>query len=248
MIAVDRLIKAALAEDGYLEKGTSAQLDSKTANAGYNNFTKYGRDYDRLMKSRLNGQPWCAIFASMMFVRCFGVDTAKQMIGGNLFASCNTWINALKSSGLWREKTMIAKPGDVIFFSDAKGTAVHVGIVTAAGGRIETVEGNTSSAPGVDANGGAVRTKSYAHNYARIYGYGRPRYELVKGGDDMTGEEIYKALTEFFEKQSLPEWAKEEFTDAVKMGITDGSNPMQLIPRYQAAIMVKRAKGKKEVG
>lgn len=28
---------------------------------------------------------------------------------------------------------------------------------------------------------------------------------------------------------------------AVAMGITDGKNPMQLIPRYQAAIMAKRA-------
>jgi len=32
-----------------------------------------------------------------------------------------------------------------------------------------------------------------------------------------------------------------ELAEAVALGITDGKNPMQLIPRYQAAIMAKRA-------
>ena len=39
--------------------------------------------------------------------------------------------------------------------------------------------------------------------------------------------------------------AKEELEEAVKLGITDGKEPMQLIPRYQAAIMAKRATGRK---
>ena len=42
----------------------------------------------------------------------------------------------------------------------------------------------------------------------------------------------------------LPDWAKKEMEEAKAMGITDGTNPMQLIPRYQAAIMAKRAKSK----
>lgn len=59
--------------------------------------------------------------------------------------------------------------------------------------------------------------------------------------DDMTGEEIYTKLNEYLAEQPLPDWAKEEFQEAVDRGITDGTNPMQLIPRYQAAIMAKRA-------
>ena len=39
--------------------------------------------------------------------------------------------------------------------------------------------------------------------------------------------------------------AKEELEEAVKLGITDGKEPMQLIPRYQAAIMAKRARERK---
>ena len=43
--AQNKLIKVALNEEGYLEKNTNSQLDSKTENAGYNNYTKYARDH-----------------------------------------------------------------------------------------------------------------------------------------------------------------------------------------------------------
>lgn len=68
----------------------------------------------------------------------------------------------------------------------------------------------------------------------------------IKGGgkQDMTGEEIYIELQNYLKEQKLPDWAKKEIEEAKALGITDGTNPMQLIPRYQAAIMAKRAKGK----
>lgn len=59
--------------------------------------------------------------------------------------------------------------------------------------------------------------------------------------NDMTGEEIYNKLNEYLVDLSAPDWAKKELQEAVDMGITDGTRPMQLIPRYQAAIMCKRA-------
>lgn len=61
--------------------------------------------------------------------------------------------------------------------------------------------------------------------------------------DTMTGKEIYDALSAYMSSQNLPtNWdAKAEFEEAVAAGITDGSNPMGLIPRYQAAIMALRA-------
>ena len=42
----DKFVNIALAEIGYLEKRSNSQLDSKTANAGSNNYTKYGKWYD----------------------------------------------------------------------------------------------------------------------------------------------------------------------------------------------------------
>ena len=59
--------------------------------------------------------------------------------------------------------------------------------------------------------------------------------------ENMTGEQIYSKLNEYLSAQPAPDWAKDELERAVELGITDGERPMQLIPRYQAAIMAKRA-------
>ena len=59
--------------------------------------------------------------------------------------------------------------------------------------------------------------------------------------DDMTGEEIVRKINEYTAALPTPDWAEEELKEARELGITDGTNPMGLIPRYQAAIMAKRA-------
>ncbi|MPM04294.1 hypothetical protein SDC9_50570 [bioreactor metagenome] len=74
-----------------------------------------------------------------------------------------------------------------------------------------------------------------------------PQMPLYEEDDDMakmTGEEIYIALNEYLSDHEAPEWAKAELQEAVDLGITDGTRPMQLIPRYQAAIMAKRVASK----
>ena len=53
------------------------------------------------------------------------------------------------------------------------------------GGKVFTIEGNTSSAAGVVENGGAVASKSYSLTYNRIGGYGRPNYSLIQEDEDM---------------------------------------------------------------
>lgn len=53
-----KMVSIALGEVGYLEKRSSSNLDSKTANAGSNNYTKYGKWYG------LDGQAWCDMFVS----------------------------------------------------------------------------------------------------------------------------------------------------------------------------------------
>lgn len=58
--AINVVLGTAEEEIGYLEKKSNSQLDSKTANAGSNNYTKYWRD----IKPDYQGQPWCAAFVS----------------------------------------------------------------------------------------------------------------------------------------------------------------------------------------
>ena len=43
---------------------------------------------------------------------------------------------------------------------------------------VYTIEGNTSGASGVIANGGGVCQKKYKLNYSSIAGYGRPKYDV----------------------------------------------------------------------
>lgn len=247
MKSIERLLLIAAGEVGYLEKKTNAQLNDKTANAGSANFTKYARDLDKLKfyNGPKNGFAWCAVFADWCFVEAFGLETALKMTGqslGGYGAGCGESVRYYQKIGRFYRYNPQA--GDQIFFADGKGGMAHTGLVErVSGGRVYTIEGNTSGASGVVANGGGVCRKSYSLTYARIAGYGRPKFEIVE--DDMTGKEIYDALQGYLKEQPLPEWAKAELAEAVELGITDGSNPCQLVPRYQAAIMALRAvKGK----
>lgn len=57
----------------------------------------------------------------------------------------------------------------------------------------------------------------------------------------LTGEEIYYKLQAYLETRAVPAWALEELNQAEALAITDGSVPMGMTPRFQAAIMAKRA-------
>lgn len=70
------------------------------------------------------------------------------------------------------------------------------------------------------------------------FGLQRPKQEQE---ETMTGKEIYDKLTEHTKTLEVPAWAREELEEARAAGITDDSSPMQLIPRYQAALMAYRA-------
>lgn len=172
--SVEKLIKIARAEVGYLEKKSDKDLDRKTANAGSNNFTKYARD----LYPSLQGQPWCDMFVDWCFVQAFGKVRAQQLIGGGFSAYTPTSAQYYKNIGQWR--TDKPEPGDQIFFRNSTRIC-HTGIVTKVEGeKVYTIEGNTSGASGVIANGGGVREKSYSLSDPGIAGYGRPDWWLVE--------------------------------------------------------------------
>lgn len=192
MTAVERLIKTAEAEIGYLEKATNANLDSKTANAGKNNWTKYARDLDgigKIYNGKKNGYEWCDIFVDWCFITTFGQEIATQLLCQplkGLGAGVRWSADYYKQKGRFKEEN--PKPGDQIFFGDDHSWW-HTGLVVdVRGGTVYTIEGNTSTASGVVANGGGVAKKSYSLTYRNIKGYGRPDYSIVK-------EEAAKPIT-----------------------------------------------------
>lgn len=182
---VDKVIKIAEAEVGYLEKKTNSNLSSKTANAGYNNYTKYAHEFDtkypNFYNGKKNGYSWCDVFVDWLFVKAFGVDNALVLLGQPLksYGAGCTWSSRyFKQIGRFYTTP---KVGDQIFFKDSSGDPCHTGIVyKVTTTKVYTIEGNTSSASGVVANGGAVAKKSYSRSYSRIYGYGRPKYDAEK--------------------------------------------------------------------
>lgn len=175
------IIALAQNEIGYLEKASNSQLDSKTANAGYNNWTKYARDLDNIpgfFNGPKNGYPWCASFYCWLFVKSFGVEQARKMLYlpvNSLAAGCDYALGYYKKNGAFYSEP---KAGDQIFFSSSRGGVAHTGLVEkVTASTVYTIEGNTSTSAGVIANGGGVCRKSYSIGYSRIIGYGRPKYD-----------------------------------------------------------------------
>lgn len=175
-----KVIDLALSEVGYLEKASNKDLDSKTANAGSKNFTKYSRDLweVKFFNGRKQGVAWCAVFVAWNFFKAFGKDAALKLLcqpsSGNCGAGCKYIYRYFKAKGQWHKSN--PQPGDVIvFYNSTKTSYAHTGLVYKVdNSKVYTVEGNTSGASGVIANGGGVCKKSYALNYGRIAGYGRP--------------------------------------------------------------------------
>lgn len=175
-----KVIDIAIGEVGYLEKASNYNLDSKTANSGSNNYTKYARDLDNIpgfYNGKKNGYAWCDCFVDWCFVQAYGVDGAKTLLcqpNNSLGAGCTYSAQYYKMKSQFY--TSNPQPGDQIFFGNAR-ESTHTGLVYAVdSARVYTVEGNTSGASGVIANGGGVCKKSYPLNYSGIYGYGRPNY------------------------------------------------------------------------
>ena len=146
-------------EEGYIEKASAKNLDSKTANKGTNNYTKYSRDVNNNGLMGCQAQPWCGTFQFATEMYEFGKDEAlknwgmnsKNYVGYNCFAT----YNAFKSRG---KVGMTPKLGALVIFNFS-----HMGRVLdiySRNGRryYHCAEGNTSANLN-DRNGGQVKIK-----------------------------------------------------------------------------------------
>lgn len=177
-----KVLEIAKSEVGYLEKASNNMLESKTGNAGFNNYTKYGKDMG------CNGDFWCDAFVDWCFLKAYGKEKAKKLLGG--FSNYTpTSAQYFKNMGRYFKSP---KVGDIIFFKN-NTRICHTGIVyKVTGERVYTIEGNTSSEAGVIRNGGSVAYKSYDLSNSRIAGYGRPDYSIVP--DNIVKSEDIKSV------------------------------------------------------
>lgn len=214
-----KVIKVLQDEIGYLEKKSKKNLDDKTANAGYNNYTKYARDLDALgyfYNGPKNGHAYCDVTVDWAFVQAYGVEDAlrllcqpKKSYGAGVKYSRNYY---KKKKQFYKKNP---KRGDQIFFwKPNRIQLAHTGLVVKVDDTyVYTIEGNTSRNRGVVANGGGVWDKKYKLTYKLICGYGRPAYD-----EEPTTETETSAVPETIPVVSTPtpEPVSKKATDSAK--------------------------------
>lgn len=221
MNAIDKLIQIAKNEVGYLEKASNSQLDSKTANAGSNNYTKYWRD----VKPSYQGQPWCAGFVSWCFMKAFGQEKAKELLKHWPYVYCPTLGNLFT-------KNANPKIGDIVIFY-RNGTFTHTGIVTAViGDMFYTIEGNTSGASGIIANGGGVCAKSYLNSQMPRTKFCTPNYSLVKDTTPVSDSDTVK-------KQNTRAYIAQIKKDTKCYTKSNKNSPSKLFPKLKKGAVVE---------
>ena len=130
----DKFLTIALSQVGYKEKKSNKDLDSKTANAGSGNYTKYGKWYG------LNPAPWCCMFVSWCANEAGILGTLIPKYKG-----AGTGYNWFKNRN---QLTMKPKAGDIGFLKPTKksATSSHTFIVYKVDGNIiATIEGNENN-------------------------------------------------------------------------------------------------------
>lgn len=219
--AIEKVILIAKNEIGYLEKKSNSQLDSKTANAGSSNYTKYWRD----IKPSYQGQPWCAAFVSWCFMKAFGQEKAKKLLKHWPYVYCPTMADLF---------TLNANPkmGDIVIFKH-NGVFTHTGIVIkVSGDRFWTVEGNTSGGSTIIANGGGVCQKSYYNSNLPGTKFCTPNYSLVKNTTPASDSDVVK-------KQNTRAYIAQIKKDTKCYTKSNKNSPSKLFPKLKKGAVVE---------
>lgn len=180
--AISELVKFAESQIGYHEKASAKNLDSKTANSGNKNYTKYAQFFDDLRKKGVNvyngpknPSEWCDEFVDYCFYQVFNGDTGLKMLYQPTRNSCGAGCKF--SAGWFRDnKAMYKTPevGDVVYFGKA-GEEKHTGIVVKVNAKsFVSVEGNKDN-----------EVKKVTHAFSSgTYQFGRPNWKLAETDDD----------------------------------------------------------------
>ena len=168
-----QVIATAINELGYYEKASNSQLESKTANAGHNGYTKYANYFDKnfpdFYNGPKNGFDWCDMFVDWCFVKTFGHDKGRALLCQPLKSA---GAGCIYSYGYYKAKGQVGttpKVGAQVFFGSYEGGLYHTGIVEKFDANyVYTIEGNTSD---------MVARRTYRRVGGGIYGYGYPAYD-----------------------------------------------------------------------
>ena len=198
----DKVINIALNEVGYLEKSMLAYkknpdiIYEKTAGAGHDNYTKYGKEMHDIYPAIMDFPAyWCDSYVDWCFYKAYGVTTAKSLLHGNFddytVASCGMYAkhNALYTTPMVADQVFFTRNGK-------PSGCYHTGLVYKVDkDYFYTVEGNTSKTSTVVSNGGGVAKKKYIKaKYKGKVLFGRPKYDYVKKTPLEIAHEVRRGL------------------------------------------------------
>ena len=183
-------VAIALSQIGYQEGNDNTQFAGTYP--GSQNFTEFNRNFGDWGSGYGNGSAgqyaWCAAFVAFSLYQARTHNYGKMndwcrdhTDDANYIwreISCINWLNQLDRHGYFKKSQEYGgsykpKTGDLIFFGESSTKSNHIGIVVyCEGNTVYTIEGNTSQAAGLNANGGGVYFKSYALSHSKIRGYG----------------------------------------------------------------------------
>ncbi|MBQ3544112.1 MAG: CHAP domain-containing protein [Lachnospiraceae bacterium] len=241
------LIAIALSQLGYQEGAANGNFSGEVS--GRYNYVEYSYNLGDLgLGYGGSDYPWCASFVTWCLYqsRCTNQATYSSLgrfhVGDYDYIwkeiSCSQWVRQLKGAGYYKYSkyeggSYTPQSGDLVFFQNSGGVA-HIGIcLYTSGGRIYTVEGNTSDSSGLEANGGGVYFKNYSLSSSYLNGYGVLPYKsdssVVKidysGNNPTTGlyvsnasKYIYSTSTATSYSSVLPRFAMFEVTEVCSNG------------------------------
>ena len=168
------VISIALSQLGYHTGDSESEMDGKNI-LGVKSFAEYNRIYGKVDNGQGNGISygyyWCACFASWC-LRQAGVS--KDIVPTK--CASRKILTALNDQGMYAKASSGYIPlcGDLIFFRNADSSNVtHIGFVIGVkGSTVYTVEGNGNE---------HVTARSYSLDDPYIEGYGKIKYNTVKG-------------------------------------------------------------------
>jgi hypothetical protein len=105
--------------------------------------TPFGVWYgNQVGSSAYDSAPWCDMFLA------YCAHRSGNLAAVGRFAYTPSHVNWFRNRGRWHNGKSGIRAGDIVFFNWDGGVVDHVGIVekVLSGGRIQTIEGNTSNA------------------------------------------------------------------------------------------------------
>ena len=214
-----------MATDEKILEIARSQIGTKESPANSDNVKYNTAYYGREVSGKY---PWCAVFVWWVFREA---GAPELYYGGGETAYCPTLMSFHK-----KQAVTDYRPGDIVFFNfSGRSSAGHVGICESWDGTyITTIDGNTGSAS--EDNGGAVLRRRRHKKF--IVGAYRPEYQE---DDDMTQDQFDAMMENWMSRQAkkkpTQQWEIEGLERVVKAGVTDGSRPMGLCTRLEAAMM-----------